>query len=529
VFAGSAERVVRGAGRESVDQARRSTHRLEEPDTLNPVVGGGLAIDSDLAMLWGGFFFNYDDRNRYVPELALEVPTLGNGGIARDGLTITYRLRPGVAWQDGAPFDARDVVFTWRAIVNPKNNVPSTAGYDLIRTIDVPDPHTVRVHLKRPWSPFVATFFNQSQQPYPVLPAHLLAKYPDLNRVPFNALPVGTGPFRVRRWERGSSIAFEANPHYWRGRPKLDRIEYQPVPNENTIVTLLRAHEVDLEFKGAKSYYEQLKSIPGTRAVLTDFNEYSMLAINTRSPLLNDVRVRKALWYALDVPGLLQRVSHGVDIAGYTDQPATSWAYNPDIVHYAYDPAKAMRLLAEAGWLPGTDGVRVKGGRPLAVTIAGVAGGATGAAVAVQLQAYWKRVGVAAQVKTYPSSLLFASYGAGGILRTGKYDVSLQSSVGGTDPDDASQWTCDQIPPRGDNFFFFCDQGLDAAERVATTTYDEAARKRAYAQVQAILADRVPMIPMWYSRRISVQNTDLRNFRPAHAVTSFWNPWEWQI
>jgi ABC-type transport system substrate-binding protein len=286
---------------------------LSEPDTLNPEVGNQ-QVDSDLAMLWGGFFYNWSDANEYVPELVTAVPSQQNGGISKDGLTYTYHLRRGVTWQDGAPFDARDVIFTWHAIMNKKNNIPSTVGFDLITAIDTPDPYTLRVHLKEAWAPFVATFFNQSGTPFPVLPAHLLAKYPNINQVPFNAKPVGTGPFSVERWQRGSKIVFEANPHYWRGAPKLKRIEYDPIPNENTILTLLQSHEIDLEYNGAANNWEQLKNVPGTRAVLTDFNQYGQLALNVTSPLLGDVRVRKALTYALDLKSMIQRISHGVNV-----------------------------------------------------------------------------------------------------------------------------------------------------------------------------------------------------------------------
>ena len=235
---------------------------LSEPDTLNPVVGN-FQVDNDLAMFWDGFLFNWSDRNEFVPELATEVPTLRNGGISADGLTIVYHLRPGVLWQDGKPFGADDVLFTWRAIMNPRNNVGSRVGYDIITRIDKRDDHTIAVHLNKPYSPFIATFLTQSSNPYPVLPAHLLAKYPDINRVPYNSQPIGTGPFILDRWQRGQKIVFRANPHYWRGPPKLKEIDYEPVPDENTIVTLLRSHEIDLEYNGAAALYAQYSNIPG--------------------------------------------------------------------------------------------------------------------------------------------------------------------------------------------------------------------------------------------------------------------------
>jgi len=181
---------------------------IQEPDTLDPIVGAE-QIDADLAFLWGGFFFDWSDRNEFVPDLATDMPTLRNGGISPDGKTIVYHLRRRVRWHDGAPFGADDVIFTWHAIMNKNNNVPNTVGYDLITAIDKRDDYTVAVHLRHAYAPFVATFFAPSANPYPVLPAHLLAKYPNINQVPFNSRPVGTGPFEVERWQRAARSVFE--------------------------------------------------------------------------------------------------------------------------------------------------------------------------------------------------------------------------------------------------------------------------------------------------------------------------------
>ena len=501
---------------------------LSEPDSLNPVVGNQ-QIDSDLAMLWAGFFFNFNDKNEFVPELATVLPTVQNGGISKDGKTILYHLRRGVTWQDGAPFSAHDVIFTWHTIMSKKNNIPSTVGFELITAIDVIDPYTIRVHLKESWAPFVATFFNQSGTPYPVLPAHLLEKLPNINQIPFNSQPIGTGPFVVQRWQHGSKIVFTANPHYWRGAPKLSRIEYEAVPNENTILTLLQSHEADLEFNATSNNWEQLKDIPGTRATLTPFNQYGQIGLNHKSPYLSDPRVRQALWYALDTKTIIHDVTHDVNVVGYTNQPSFSWAYNPNVPHYDYNPARAKALLDEAGWKAGPDGIRTKNGEPLSVTIAGVTGSATNNATDVLVQKYWKDVGIEAQVKNYISSLFFATYGAGGILQTGKFDAAFFSWLAGTDPDDSTLTMCDQKPPNGQNIYHICNSEIDAAERVAVSSSDQAVRKKAYDRIQALMAQDVPMIIVWYNRRISIENTDLKNYKPAHAVTSFWNSWEWEI
>ncbi len=501
---------------------------LVEPDTLNPLLGNS-QIDSDLANFWGGMLLNWSDKNEFVPELATEVPTLANGGISADGKTIVYHLRPGVLWHDGKPFTANDVVFTWHAVLNKSNNVTSTVGYDIVSGIDVRDPHTIAVHLKSAWAPFVASFFAPSATPYPILPEHLLAGYADINRVPFNSQPVGTGPFIVERWHRGSRIVFRANPKYWRGVPKLRTITYEAIPNENTVETLLQTHEADLDYNSPSTKISQSRAIAGYRTTLTAFTQFGQLALNERTPALADVRVRKALWYALDIPAIIRDVTHGVDVPGHTDQPTFSWAYNPDIPRYPFDAARAGALLDAAGWKRGSDGIRVKNGARLTLTVAGISGSAVGDAVDALAQRNWHDAGIDLQLKNFTSSLAFASFGEGGILQTGKFDIAFFSWLNGTDPDDSVQYMCDQFPPHGQNIGHFCNREFDRQERIALGSNDRAVRKRAYDAAQRIWADEVPAVIPWFVRRISVANADLKNYRPAHAVTSFWNPYDWTI
>jgi peptide/nickel transport system substrate-binding protein len=145
------------------------------------------------------------------------------------------------------------------------------------------------------------------------------------------------------------------------------------------------------------------------------------------------------------------------------------------------------------------------------------------------VQRAWRDVGIEADIKNYVSSQFFSSYGAGGILQTGKFDVAFFSWYNGVDPDDSAEFMCDQMPPAGENVYHLCDHALDAAERIAVTNNDLVVRKRAYDVIQRRLVADEPLILTWFARRIDVVNPDLRNFKPAHAVTDFWNSWEWQI
>ena len=183
-----------------------------EPDSLNPLLSAMSDVDS-LSHLYMSYLLESDDRGQLIPEIAEQVPTQANGGISADGKTIVYHLRHGVVWQDGVPLTARDVVFSYRAVVNPANNVPLRVGYTVIESVGALRDDTVVVHLRRPFSPLLAYFFGP-QGVAALMPEHLLSRYRDLNRASYNQAPIGSGPFRVVQWRHGDAVTFAANPLY---------------------------------------------------------------------------------------------------------------------------------------------------------------------------------------------------------------------------------------------------------------------------------------------------------------------------
>ncbi|HTJ25309.1 MAG TPA: peptide ABC transporter substrate-binding protein [Candidatus Limnocylindria bacterium] len=468
-----------------------------------------------------------DPEGHDVPVLAAQVPTLENGGISRDGLTITYRLRHGVKWQDGAPFTSADVAFSYRAIMNTATNVATRHGYDEIARVETPDPYTAVFRLKRPFAPAVHTFFAHSDAPYLILPAHLLAKYPDLNRVPFNEHPIGTGPFKIVRWVRGDRIEYVANDDYFLGKPKLRSIVLHFVPDEETITSQMRAHEIDWFMLATPRVYPELKQIPGVDVRLVPFNGYDSMLVNLAHPPLDDPRVRLAVGLAIDKPRLVQTSTFGTTVAATEDLPPLLWAFNPRAGTSVRDLPRAQSLLTQAGWLPGSDGIRVKNGKRLVLGISYQSDSATDRQRSVLIAAMLREAGIATELKGYTTALLYGPPGIG-VYADGKYDLGLNTWYSGRDPDDSSRLMCDQRPPNGYNWSRYCNPAMDAAQRIALSHYDESTRKRAYAQIEELLARDTPFVYLWWPRQIEAVNSDLKNFRPDGIVEN-WNAWEWSI
>jgi len=488
------------------------------------------ATSIDLYMFMFGFLFNYDDKMHLLPELAAEVPTYQNGGISRDGLTLTYHLRKGVRWHDGAPFTARDVVFTTHAILNPDNNLQQRTAWLRIDRVEALDDYTVRFHLKQIFAPAVYTFFAEGGG-YPVLPAHLLEKYPNINQVPFNTNPVGTGPFKFVKWVHGDHIELVANPTYWRGPPKLKRIIERFVPQDNTILTQMKTHEQDAWFRAPAGLYPGIKDLPrlGYRVELAPSLVYSHIDFSMKNPILDDVRVRRAISLAIDRKKIIRNITHGVHELGYSVIPKLSWANEPDVERFDYDPGTANELLDHAGWKRSPDGIRVKDGVRLNVSLNAVAGGKTGEAVESLVQENLKAIGIDATIKNYPAELLFATYAQNGILNRGKYDIAFYSWVASADPDNESLYSGKYVPPKGQNTMFWIDPVVDKAEEGAVSTYDRYERKKYYSIIQKEMASQVPTIVIYYQRQIFVTSRNLKNFKPAPATTSNWNTWEWEM
>jgi peptide/nickel transport system substrate-binding protein len=484
-------------------------------DSLNPHLETSLLL-SNLSQLTMAYLVRYDAHNRPTPELATEVPTQQNGGVSEDGLTITWHLRHGVRWSDGAPFDADDVVFSTNAVNNPANNEVGRDGWNLITKIDEPDKYTVVFHLKKPYSGYLPTFFASAGANPSILPKHILGNLPNINQTPYNSKPVGIGPFRYTEWVRGDHVTLDANPYYWRGQPKIKQVVYKIIPDRNTLLTELQTGEIDMWTYVPATYIQRAIALPNVAHFRGPSYLYMHLDFNTTRPALADRRVREALRLAIDRRFLIDKVNHGVGILQETQESPVSPWYTP-IPLVPYDPAKANQLLDQAGWKRDPDGIRAKNGVRLNLEWATQAGSPDADARIEQIRNMWKQIGVGITVKHYSPALIFQVNG--GVLYGGKFDVMGYYWQITPDGDLNTTNSCSQIPPNGQNVTRLCDpKTIEPLLEQEKVTYDEAKRKAIIAKATRAISEQVPYAVLLIAEDVHAYNKDLKNWHPNNTT-----------
>jgi peptide/nickel transport system substrate-binding protein len=492
----------------------------EDIDNLNPLLSTETLVN-DLSAFTMGYFFVFDDTGKPVPSLCLEVPTKANHLISADGRSITFKLRHGVVWHDGQPFTSADVAFTVKTILDPKTNVLTRDGWDLIERVDTPDRYTAVFRLKQPYAAFVNRYFTPVGNPA-ILPKHILQGQ-DVNHSSYNSLPVGLGPFRYVRWTRANEVVMEAFPKWWGGPPKLQRVIFKIIPDANTMMTALQTHEIDAYVRVPSASYEQVEKIAGTKTAAVDSTTYTHVDFNVTNPILADAKVRQALAHAIDARLLWAKVYHHSGYLACTPISHLNWAYDPHAQCYSFDLAAAAQELQADGWVMGSDGLRHKNGRTLRFAFAGNTGNPGLDTTVLLIQQWFKKIGAGIEYFRYPADKLFASYAAGGIVATRHYDISSYAWSLAPDPDLTNLIACSRISPKGQNYMGYCNPDVDTALSDALTNYNQGVRKLDYVIVQENLARDVPFIVLLQRTDHLTYNDDFRGLKPGPVMT-FWNP-----
>jgi peptide/nickel transport system substrate-binding protein len=495
-----------------------------DPQTLNPLLShpDAASVEQQLDRLAFEPFVDLDARGRPEPALLAAIPSRANGGLSADGRTIVYRLRRGVSWTDGRPLTSHDVTFTLRAILDRRNPVRSHEGYDLIDRVTTPDARTVVVHLKHAWAPAVMTYFSYGIGAQFVLPAHVLESQQPLAQAAFNAAPtVGDGPYRFVSWTRGEGLRYAANPHYWRGRPAIDRLIVPIVGDPTTNLLLVQSAQLDWNLV-APAQLAVLRGQPEIAYVKVPTAVVAGLAFNTQRAPLDDVRVRRAIARSIDREAISRKITLGIYPVTDMIQPRFSWAFDPSVREPSYDPAAADAEFDAAGWRRGSDGVRRKADRLLELVYVQFPETTTGVRVAAAVQASLRERGVRVTIKAVANAQLFLP--RTGVLASGTFDLAYVPWTMGVDPDDSSVLGCGAPS----NYMRWCDARVDALERAALQATEQPARKRLYARIGRIVADDVPILYLFNADYVYAYRKRLRGFAP-NAFLPTWNAFAWQL
>jgi peptide/nickel transport system substrate-binding protein len=428
--------------------------------------------------------------------------------ISPDGTVYTFKLRPNVTFHDGAPLTADDVIFTYETALNPPEGLAllSRSNYTGITNSLALDPLTVQFTLDKP----DASFLSKLQAG--ILPAHLLHDNPDW--AAFHRAPVGSGPWKLARWETGQQIVFAANPDYFQGAPGLDQLIWKVVPDATVLSTQLESGEIDAAFVAPSD----LARVQANSALKTAewLGALTYIGLNHDRPLFQDVKLRQALNLGVDRQLIIDEILQGQAVLGASHITPNNWAYNSEAPAWPYDPAQAKALLDEAGWTPGPDGIRVKDGTPLRFVLLTNSEQPERRDITQLVREQWRAIGVDVELQYLELNTFINER----VLKS-DFDAILLAATVNVDPDYLRA-----LNPTG--FLKYNNPQVSDLLTQGRLLTSQAERKPIYDQVQQLAAEDAALVPLFYPQNVIAYRADLQGVAPTD-LNVFWNTWTWKL
>jgi peptide/nickel transport system substrate-binding protein len=506
----------------------------QSPAVLSPLYATS-AIEDALGALIVEGLVQVDAAGRYVPALAESLPI-----VSSDGLTVTYTLRPGVTFSNGAAFTCADVQFTYDAIMS--DLAPSSrAGYRDIVAVECPDDLTAVITFDSVYAPYLRLFSF-------ILPRSA-GDVAALDAWDYHRSPVGTGPWVLASAEPGSTFQFTPNPYYREaGQPYLDRLVVRVFPDHASAMASLMAGESHVFWDLNRAEFAALSdpdgaaAAQGVGAAAAPTGETELLLFNLADPaldapdvstttanphpILGDLRVRQAIHFAIDKQAIVEDLLGGQVQVGSTVLPGGPFACPQE--PGAFDPAQARALLDAAGWVPGPDGIRTRDGQRLSLRIGTTAGNQLREQTEQALAAMLAEVGIELVAENVPADVLFAGWEADGLRKLGNFDVLLYTTGPSLDPHSHlfQNYHSASIPTAengggGFNFSRYANPDVDAWLNEAGTGVDMEARRALYCRVAAQINADLPRIFLYEGVRASGYNLRLQNFAVSPGPQDF--------
>jgi peptide/nickel transport system substrate-binding protein len=466
----------------------------------------------------------------YEPLLAEQVPTVENGDVSEDGLSVTYRLREGITWSDGDPFDAEDLAFTVDVIKDEANATVAGPEYGPVEEVVVVDDLTVEVVMSEPNRLYLDLFQD-------VLPSHRFDSTQVDTSDELVELPLGTGPFVFTEWRRGDGLELERNDAYWRDpeKPYLDGISVRVVPDTVAATSSFTNGEYDTVFFFVSAdlpnlLREEEAGAPIEVAIQETPSWVEWLWLNhsaqgdpgSPNPVLSDPAVREAIDLAIDRQGIIDSVleGQGTLVGSYLYAGWGASAIDPT----PFDPEAAAAVLEGAGWVEGSDGIRVKDGTRAELSFMTIAGDASRELYQQIIQQNLADVGIEVTIQNRPAEEIFAGYEDDGALARGAYDLMMSRDGYYIDPKAWTEvFTTASIPtadnPGGFSYSFWSDPEFDALATEAGAEIDVAAAQPMYAELAERFAAERVALPLYSSTWGWAWSEDLEGV----DATTYWD------
>ncbi|MFN8475359.1 MAG: ABC transporter substrate-binding protein [Anaerolineae bacterium] len=469
-----------------------------EAANINPL----LRVDTDGDYLTDWVFDRVLDVD---PKTFEPIPWLAESwDISKDGLVYTFKLRKDVKWHDGQPFTAKDVAFTLNTILSKDYTGPFRSRFNMIAGaqdaidgktkevsgIKVLDDYTVQITLAKPTASFLVTSMRELKP----VPQHLVQGQ-DIAKGEWAQKLIGTGPFKFKEWKKGDSWTFEANTDYWGGRPCLDGIRHQVIPDLNAMLVALESGDIDTSIVPPVTEIPRLKTEKKLNVIELPPSSIESVQFNLQNPYLKDVRVRQAIAMALDMKAFTNDILKGVTQPADSVVVPTLWTYDKSQAMPTYDVEKAKKLLADAGY---PNGFTLKWSTN--------SGNLFREQFTTFAQAQLAKIGIKLEPVMNEWPVFLKS------VQDGQFEIATQATASGLpDPDSLYQVYKTGAPS---NYYKYSNAQVDKLlddGRAATTVED---RKKAYQQVQKILADELPNFYAYYRPNPIVTNLKLKGITP---------------
>ncbi|NTA81869.1 peptide ABC transporter substrate-binding protein [Agrobacterium tumefaciens] len=498
----------------------------QEPTVFNPHMPH-IEVDEGIHFSIFDPLFYVDEKGALVAALAAEVPTVENGGISADGLNWKVKLRDDVKWHDGKPFTAEDVKFTLELLVDPNFRSWRKTGHEFVRDLTVVSPTEITWKMEKPFAPYPSILASTF-----ITPKHLLGAEADRNTAAYNNAPVGTGAFKWKERVAGDYILLDANTDYFGDGPHIERLVYKYVPDLNVMYTQFKTGDIDVVGLQwiTPDHYDEAKDLAGKVVNVVPGSTIESLSFNMERPQFKEPAVREALYAAIDKQSIIEALYYGLPTPTESYVPQQSFYYNPDLPKHEYSIEKAKKLLDDAGWAPGADGIRAKDGVKLAFTCSTTAGNHIREQVQQYMQQSFKDIGVEMTISNLPPAVMWGDY-----WMLSKFDSVIVGLdfLTGPDPDTSDFFRSTSSAAKGgsgQNTWQFVNKDVDDLLAKGGSLFVPEERKAVYLKIQEIMRKELPLLPLFQYATVRGHKQGVENVKPnVNNRIDTWNVATWRL